>query len=67
MKLYEDFISNHIKQWINALNSKDMDVILSLYSDNIELSSPNIKTLFSNYKTNIIKDKNNLKRYFISV
>jgi len=30
MKLSEDFISNHIKQWINALNSKDMGVILSL-------------------------------------
>ncbi|HEX7256883.1 MAG TPA: nuclear transport factor 2 family protein [Nitrososphaeraceae archaeon] len=64
MKLSQDFISNHIKQWINAWNSKDTDVILSLYSDNIEFSSPKIKKLFSDYKTNIIKDKDNLKRYF---
>jgi hypothetical protein len=64
MKLSQDFISSHIKQWINAWNSKDTDVILSLYSDNIEFSSPKIKKLFSDYKTNIIKDKDNLKRYF---
>ena len=64
MKLSQDFISNHIKQWINAWNSKDTDVILSLYSDNIEFSSPKIKKLFSDYETNIINDKDNLKRYF---
>ena len=64
MKLSQDFISNHIKQWITAWNSKDTDVILSLYSDNIEFSSPKIKKLFSDYETNIINDKDNLKRYF---
>jgi SnoaL-like domain len=64
MKLSQDFISSHIKQWMDAWNSKDTDVILSLYSDNIEFSSPKIKKLFSDYKTNIIKDKDNLKRYF---
>jgi hypothetical protein len=64
MKLSQDFISNHIKQWINAWNSKDIGALLSLYSDNIEFSSPKIKTLFSDYKTNIINDKDNLKRYF---
>ena len=57
MKLSHDFISNHIKQWINAWNSKDMELILSLYSDNIEFSSPKIKKLFSGYDINIIKDK----------
>jgi hypothetical protein len=64
MKLSQGFISNHIAQWINAWNSKDTDVILSLYSDNIEFSSPKIKKIFSDYKTNTIKDKNNLKKYF---
>jgi hypothetical protein len=64
MKLSHDFISNHIKQWINAWNSKDVELILSLYSDNIEFSSPKIKKLFSDYDTNIIKDKDSLKNYF---
>ncbi len=64
MILSQHFISNHIKQWISAWNSKDIDLILSLYSDNIEFSSPKIKNLFSDYKTNIINDKNNLKNYF---
>jgi hypothetical protein len=64
MKLSQDFISNHIKQWINAWNSKDIELILSLYSDNIEFSSPKIKKLFSDYDTNIIKDKDSLKKYF---
>jgi ketosteroid isomerase-like protein len=64
MKLSHDFISNHIKQWINACNSKDVELILSLYSDNIEFSSPKIKKLFSDYDTNIIIDKNVLKKIF---
>jgi hypothetical protein len=64
MILSQDFISNHIKPWINAWNSKDIELILSLYSDNIEFSSPKIKKLFSDYDTNIIKDKDSLKKYF---
>ncbi len=64
MILSQHFISNHIKQWINAWNSKDIELILSLYSDNIEFSSPKIKKLFSDYDTNIIKDKDSLKKYF---
>jgi ketosteroid isomerase-like protein len=64
MILSQDFISNHIKPWINAWNSKDIELILSLYSDNIEFSSPKIKKLFSDYDTNIIKDKDSLKKIF---
>jgi ketosteroid isomerase-like protein len=64
MKLSQDLISNHIKQWINAWNSKDIDTILSLYCDNIELSSPKVKKLLSGYETNIINNINDLKRYF---
>ena len=57
MKLSQDLISHHIKQWINAWNSKDIDMILSLYCDNIEFSSPKIKKLFLDYKTNTITIK----------
>ena len=64
MKLSQDFISDHIKHWINAWNSKDIELILSLYSDNIKFSSPKIKKLFSDYDINIIKDKDSLKNYF---
>ena len=64
MELSHDLISNHIKQWINAWNSKDIDTILSLYSDNIEFSSPKIKKLLSDYKSNTINNKNDLKIYF---
>ena len=64
MNLSQDFILNHIKQWTNAWNSKDIELILSLYSDNIQFSSPKIKNLFSDYDTNIIKGKNGLKKYF---
>ena len=52
MKLPEDLIFQHIKQWINALNSRDIDSILSLYNDNIKLS-PKIKKLFSDHKNNL--------------
>ena len=62
MELSQDLISNHIKQWINAWNSKDIDLILSLYSNIIEFSRPKIKKLFSDYDINIIKDS--LKNYF---
>ena len=64
MKLSQDLISNHIKQWINAWNSKDIDTISSLYCDNIELSSPKVKKLLSGYETNVINNKKDLKRYF---
>jgi ketosteroid isomerase-like protein len=62
MILFQDFISNHIKQWINAWNSNDIDGILSLYSNDVEFTSPIIKKLFSNYKINFINNKNNLKK-----
>lgn len=62
--LSEDLITKYINKWINGWNSKDIDLILSLYCDNIEFSSPKIKKLFSDYKTNIINNKTDLRKYF---
>jgi hypothetical protein len=46
MILFHDLISNNIKQWINVWNSNDIDVTLSLYSNEVEFTSPIIKKLF---------------------
>jgi hypothetical protein len=60
--LSEDLISGHVKKWINAWNSKNINSILSLYGNNsVEFSSPKIKKLFLDYETNTITNKNDLK------
>jgi ketosteroid isomerase-like protein len=39
-------VNDHVESWINAWNKHDLQTILSMYSEDIEFSSPKIKAIF---------------------
>jgi ketosteroid isomerase-like protein len=43
MNYSESFVKEHIEKWVNAWNNYDLKALLSIYSDDIELSSPKVK------------------------
>lgn len=51
------------KEWINSWNSHDLDVILSHYSDDIEVTTPMIK-LAAGIETGTLKGKEAVAGYW---
>ena len=43
MSISEAYANQHIKKWIEGWNNHDIKTVLSMYSENIEFSSPKIK------------------------
>jgi hypothetical protein len=43
MNYSESFVKEHIGKWVNAWNNHDLKAVLSMYSDDIEFSSPKVK------------------------
>ena len=39
-------VNDHVERWINAWNKHDLQTVLSMYSEEVEFSSPKIKTVF---------------------
>lgn len=64
----EAFAIEHAKRWIDAWNRHDLKSILSMYSDNIEFSSPKIKAVFPNRDSTegstTIRGKKDLELYW---
>ena len=56
-------VNDHVERWINAWNKHDLKTVLSMYSDDIEFSSPKIKTVFPDKTLTKITNKNDLKEY----
>ena len=54
----------HTEKWTNAWNSHDLKAILTMYSDNIEFSSPKIKLVFPERKLSKITNKKDLEEYW---
>jgi ketosteroid isomerase-like protein len=51
------------EEWIDAWNSHDLDLILSHYSDDFEMSSPRIVQAM-NEPSGTLKGKNNIRMYW---
>ena len=51
------------KHWIDAWNSHDLNLILSHYSDDFEMSSPRIVQVM-NEPSGALKGKKNVRRYW---
>lgn len=64
MSLSQKFANEHVKKWIDCWNNRDLETILSMYSDNIEFSSPKIKIVFPDRNTSKINNKKDLERYW---
>jgi ketosteroid isomerase-like protein len=64
MDYSESFAKTHVEKWINAWNNHDLKTVLSLYSDNIEFSSPKIKVVFPERKSSKVTKKSELEEYW---
>ena len=56
MPLSKIFADDPVKKWIEGWNNHDIKKLLSMYSENIEFSSPKIKIVFSDRNTLKIKN-----------
>jgi len=54
----------HVKRWIEAWNKHDLQTVLSMYSEEIEFSSPKIKAVFPERTISKIKNKKDLEAYW---
>jgi ketosteroid isomerase-like protein len=64
MKYSESFVKEHIEKWVNAWNNHDLKTVLSMYSDDIEFSSPKIKVVFPERKLSKVTNKSELEEYW---
>ncbi len=60
----ESFVKEHIEKWVNAWNNHDLKTVLSMYSNDIEFSSPKIKAVFPERKPSKITNKSELEQYW---
>jgi ketosteroid isomerase-like protein len=63
-EISESSAKQHTEKWINAWNDHDLKTILSMYSDNVEFSSPKIKLVFPERKLSKITNKKDLQEYW---
>jgi ketosteroid isomerase-like protein len=64
MDFSESFVKEHVEKWVNAWNNHDLKGVLSMYSDDIEFSSPKIKAVFPERKSSKITNKLELEEYW---
>jgi hypothetical protein len=57
-------VKEHIDRWVSAWNNHDLKAVLSMYSDNIEFSSPKINKVLPEHKLPKITNKNDLETYW---
>jgi len=57
-------VNDHVERWINAWNKHDLKTVLSMYSDDIEFSSPKIKAVFPDRTKPKITNKKDLEDYW---
>ncbi len=60
----ESFAKEHIKKWIDAWNNHDIKAALTMYSDDIEFSSPKIKLVLPQRQISKITNKKDLENYW---
>jgi hypothetical protein len=64
MEYSESFVKEHIDRWVNAWNNHDLKTVLSMYSDDIEFSSPKIRAVFPERKFSKVTNKQELEQYW---
>jgi ketosteroid isomerase-like protein len=64
MDYSESFVKEHIEKWVKAWNNHDLKAVLSMYSDDIEFSSPKVKVVFPERKQSKVPNKRELEEYW---
>jgi hypothetical protein len=62
-EISDSFATEHIKRWINAWNNKDLEKVLSMFTENIEFSSPKIKVITPEFNSEKVNNRQDLKHY----
>ena len=63
-EISDSFAKEHIERWINAWNNKDLETVLSMFTEDIEFSSPKIKLITPQFNSEKVDNKQNLKHYW---
>jgi ketosteroid isomerase-like protein len=63
-EISDSFAKEHIERWINAWNNKDLETVLSMFTEDIESSSPKIKLITPQFNSEKVDNKQNLKHYW---
>ena len=63
-EISDSFAKEHIERWINAWNNKDLEKVLSLFTENIEFYSPKIKVITPEFNSEKVNNKKDLKHYW---
>jgi ketosteroid isomerase-like protein len=64
MEYSESFVKEHIDKWVSAWNNHDLKTVLSMYSNDIEFTSPKIKILYPERKLSRVTNKKELEEYW---
>jgi hypothetical protein len=57
-------VNKPVQDWMSAWNKHDLKTVLSMYSEDIEFSSPKIKVVFPDRTSSKITTKNDLEEYW---
>jgi SnoaL-like protein len=57
-------VNKHVEDWLSAWNKHDLTRVLSMYSEDIEFSSPKIKVVFPDRALSKITNKKDLEEYW---
>lgn len=63
-EISETFTKEHIERWINAWNNKDLETVLSMFTEDIEFYSPKIKVITPEFNSEKVNNKQDLKHYW---
>jgi ketosteroid isomerase-like protein len=63
-EISDSFVKDHIQRWINAWNNKDLETVLSMFTEDIEFSSPKIKLIVPEFNSEKVNNKQDLKHYW---
>src|SRR6476469_9436738 len=63
-EISDSFAKEHIQRWINAWNNKDLETVLSMFTEDIEFFSPKIKVITPEFNSEKVNNKQDLKHYW---
>jgi len=65
MDRFEALAKDHVEKWVKAWNNHDIETVLTMYSDEIEFSSPKIRVVFPERKSSTVTNKKELEEYWM--
>ena len=58
------FAKEHVEKWITAWNNHDLKTLLSMYSEDIQFSSPKIRAVLPGRNSSKLNNKKELEEYW---